>query len=447
MGKYFGTDGIRGIANIELNPELSFKVGKALSLYLQKQSSNCSVVGIGKDTRLSGDMIESSVMSGLLSSGMSCKLLGILPTPAVSRLTNLIHCEAGIVISASHNPVSDNGIKIFDKFGFKLSDIDEEIIEELIDSCSNHSMGNGCEFGRSFVENNSSQIYVESVLSEFKDLNLKGLNILVDCAFGATYFTTPYALDKLSAKVISVNSFPDGANINVNCGSTHPEFIINYAKENKIDFDIAFSHDGDGDRVIALLPDGRIIDGDIIMSLCAIYKKNNSKLNNRIVVGTIMSNKGIEEYLKENDIEFVRSNVGDKYVLRDMIRLKADIGGEQSGHIIFLEKVKTGDGLVTMLEFLDILVKTDFKIIDEIKKINFYHQNLTNFKTSNKERVLNSQLLKDTIDKLTKDYKDLRINVRPSGTEPLIRIFAEAKEKDIVDKAIEELKLVIDSLA
>jgi len=183
------------------------------------------------------------------------------------------------------------------------------------------------------------------------------------------------------------------------------------------------------------------------MSLCAIYKKNNSKLNNRIVVGTIMSNKGIEEYLKENDIEFVRSNVGDKYVLRDMIRLKADIGGEQSGHIIFLEKVKTGDGLVTMLEFLDILVKTDFKIIDEIKNINFYHQNLTNVKTLNKEVLLNSQLIKDTIDKLTKDYKDLRINVRPSGTEPLIRIFAEAKEKDIVDKAIEELKLVIDSLA
>lgn len=447
MGKYFGTDGIRGIANIELNPELSFKVGRALSLYLQKQFPECGFVGIGKDTRLSGDMIESSVMSGLLSSGTSCKLFGILPTPAVSRLTNLKNCDAGIVISASHNPISDNGIKIFDKFGFKLSDRDEEIIEELIDSYSNNSLTNNHEVGRTFIENNSPQIYVESILNEFNDLTLNGLKVLVDCAFGATYFTTPFALDKLSAKVISVNSSPDGTNINVNCGSTHPEFVLNYANTNKINFEIAFAHDGDGDRVIALLPDGKIIDGDMIMSLCAVYKKRNSKLNNRIVVGTTMSNKGIEEYLEENEIKFVRSNVGDKYVLRDMIRLKAEIGGEQSGHIIFLEKVKTGDGLVTMLEFLDILVKTDFKILDELKNINFYHQKLTNVKTSNKERVLNSQLLKDTIDKLAKDYKDLRINVRPSGTEPLIRIFAEAKEKDIVNKAIEDLKVIIDSLA
>lgn len=445
MGKYFGTDGIRGIANIELNPELTLKVGKALSLYLKQESKEGIFVGIGKDTRLSGDMIESSLLSGLLSCGVSCKLYGILPTPAVSRLTMLTNCSGGVVISASHNPVTDNGIKIFDRNGFKLNDTDEAKIEELIDSLSSSSLANSHEVGRAFSEVNAFQTYVDSVLKEFKDFSLKGLKILVDCAYGATYYTSPLALRELSAKVIDINSSPDGANINVNCGSTHPEFIVNYAASEKIDFDIAFAHDGDGDRVIAILPDGSIIDGDIIMSLCAIYKKRNSTLKNKIVVGTIMSNRGIEEYLKENGIDFYRSNVGDKYVLRDMVRLNAEIGGEQSGHIIFLDKVRTGDGLVTMLEFLYILERTDFKILSELKNINLYYQNLTNVKVLDKDRVLNSPLLKSAINKLIVN-KDLRINVRPSGTEPVIRIFAESREKKKADESVEELKYIINSI-
>lgn len=447
MGKYFGTDGIRGIVDKDLDSELASKVGRALAIYLNANYKRVNYICIGKDTRLSGDMLENSIISGLLSSGISPISLGIIPTPAVSMLTEKANCSAGVVISASHNPVEYNGIKLFSKNGFKFDDKEEEALEKLIDSLEPITTTKSKQKGKLITDTNASQAYIDSVLKKFGTINLKGIKILVDCAFGSTYYTTPTALRELGARVIDINSKPDGAKINVNCGSTHPEFIKNYIKESKVDFDIAFAHDGDGDRVIGFLPNGSVIDGDIIMSLWAVYRKRNFGLRNKIIVGTIMTNMGIEEYLKRDGIKFIRSNVGDKYVLRDMLRLNAEVGGEQSGHIIFLEKTKTGDGLVTILEFLKVLTNTEFKILDEIKNIEFYSQKLTNIKVIDKDKVMSSPLIKHKIDELTKKNKEIRIDVRPSGTEPLIRILVETKDDKSTLAITEEIKNLIDSVA
>jgi phosphoglucosamine mutase len=446
MGKYFGTDGIRGIANIELDSELTLKIGRAIGTYLLKKNSNGGIIGIGKDTRLSGDMIESSLISGLLSVGLSTESLGIIPTPAVSRLVFLKNYISGIVISASHNPIEDNGIKLFNDKGLKLDDYDEAVIEELINSPDLTKLVKGRHFGRAYTDDNAINTYIENVHELFKNLDLSGLTILVDCAFGSTSISTPVLLRKLGANVISINSDHDGEKINVNCGSTHPEYIINYATENNIDYNIGFAHDGDGDRVIGFLKNGKIIDGDIIMSLCAIHRKNKSELQNSIVIGTIMTNAGIETFLKEKGIQFYRSQVGDKFVLQDMIKYSAEIGGEQSGHIIFIDKEKTGDGLVTILEFLKVLTESDFKILDEINNIKFYNQTLLNIRVSDKNNIINSPILNQKLNELLLSKKEIRVNVRPSGTEPLIRILVEAEDKKICDTIANEIKDLVETI-
>jgi phosphoglucosamine mutase len=446
MGKYFGTDGIRGIANIELDSELSLKIGRAIGTYLLKKNPKGGLVGIGKDTRLSGDMIEASLISGLLSVGISTESLGVIPTPAVSRLVSLRNYISGIVISASHNPIDDNGIKLFSDKGLKLDDEDEDTIEILIDYPDLSMLSKGKYFGKSSLYNDSSNLYINNIHDQFQNLNLNGVKVLVDCAYGSTSITTPKLLTKLGANVISINSSHDGERINVNCGSTHPEYVINYAIKNNIEYDIGFAHDGDGDIVICFLNNGRIIDGDIIMSLCALHRMRNFKLRNNKVIGTIMTNTGIENFLNNNGIDFYRSQVGDKYVLKDMLKYSADIGGEQSGHIIFIDKAKTGDGLVTILEFLKVLVETEFKILEELNNIKFYNQILHNIRVSDKFKVAESQILKNKINDLLSINKSVRINVRPSGTEPYIRILVEAEDEELTKNIANEIKVLVEAI-
>ena len=446
MGKYFGTDGIRGIANVELDSELALKIGRAIGKFLLKNNTTRGLVAIGKDNRLSGDMIEHSIISGLVSVGLSTVSLGVIPTPAVSRLITINKFIAGIVISASHNPVEDNGIKLFNSNGCKFDETEESIIEEYIDFFDKSDLVKNNEIGKAYVNNNAVNLYLDSVYVLFKDLDLKGQKIFVDCANGSTSYTTPQLLSRLGAEVISINSNHDGEKINVNCGSTNLGFAIDYAVQNKVDFGFGFAHDGDGDRVIGFLNNGKIIDGDIMLTLCALYRKKKSTLKNNLIIGTTMTNAGIECFLNENGIKFFRSDVGDRYVYKDMVRLSADLGGEQSGHLIFFDKGKTGDGLITILEFLRVIIDKDLNLINEIEKIKFYDQTLLNVKVSDKSIISNSQILKDKIDSILSSEEYIRINVRPSGTEPLIRILVEAPEKHICDKYANEIKKTVDML-
>lgn len=445
MGKYFGTDGIRGVANIDLTPDLALRVGKAVGLYLQELYLGEAVaVAIGKDTRLSGDMIESSLVSGLLSSGASVRKFGIVPTPAVSRLVPILGLHAGIVISASHNPIRDNGIKLFDRKGYKLSDSAEARIETLMDFPARASV-HSSEIGNVKEIVDAKSQYVSSVVSLYPRDMLKGIKIVADCAHGATYWTTPTALAELGAEVVAINKEPDGNKINVLCGSTHPENLRSYTKENNIAFDVGLAHDGDGDRVFAFDRNGTLIDGDIMMSFCAIDRHNRSELTGNGVVGTIMTNEGIVDFLKTKGILLYRSDVGDKFVLRDMMKLNYRIGGEQSGHIIFLDCVHSGDGLITILEYIQTLIRSNYSILREKENIHFYHQKLTNLKVNDQFSILNSTEFQTSLQEIVGRTPQVRINVRPSGTEPLIRILTEARKKEDVESTAQEVAALIQS--
>jgi phosphoglucosamine mutase len=284
---------------------------------------------------------------------------------------------------------------------------------------------------------------MEDILSLYPKDMLKGCRVMVDLAHGATYHTTPTVLAALGAEVTAINDSPDGNKINVACGSTHPENLVNYAKEHGILYDAAFAHDGDGDRVLAIDPKGDLVDGDVMMTLCAIERNNKSMLTGSGVVGTLMTNQGIVEFLKEHGISLYRSNVGDKYVLRDMQRLGFQIGGEQSGHLIFSDLVESGDGLVTMLEYLKTLVQSNFTMLEKRKNIPFYHQLLTNMKVLRQKEVITSDSFKLKLNQIQKEHPEVRINVRASGTEPLIRILTEARTQELVDNVAKQITDII----
>ena len=439
MGKYFGTDGIRGVAFVDLTEELATRVGKATGYYLRELYPGMDIlVGIGKDTRISGDRIEGALISGFISAGVSVRQLGIIPTPAVSRLTPMLGFKAGIVISASHNPVRDNGIKLFDAQGYKLSEAAEDRIEELLGSLDRVSMPQKPANFRHLPS--ASDQYMESILTLYPKNMLKGIKIIADLAHGATYKTTPAVLSALGAQVTSIHNTPDGNKINVACGSTNPDNITNYALINRLSFDVGITHDGDGDRVLALDSRGNLIDGDVIMSLCAMNRKKEGNLPGDGVVGTLMTNEGIIDFLKEDGITLYRSDVGDKYVLRDMQRLHYNIGGEQSGHILFMDLVPSGDGLVTSLEYLKTLVQSDFKILEKTKNINFYHQKLTNLRVKDQMSIMNSESFQTSLSEIVNAYPEVRINVRPSGTESILRILTEARNKELVDNVSTQIE-------
>ncbi|MHB1347860.1 MAG: phosphohexomutase domain-containing protein, partial [Candidatus Humimicrobiaceae bacterium] len=348
--KLFGTDGIRGLANKELTPELVLRIGKAVSGFLTKEGQKGKIL-IGKDSRPSGDFLEASLAAGILSSGNDVYSAGILSTPAIAFLTKKLNMDGGIVISASHNPLEDNGIKIFKSGGVKLSDSQEKLLEDYILSDNDEIDGKplGLDVGRFFNMVNPLEIYIDHIKKEF-DLDLNKLKIAVDCANGATSVAVPKVLSMFNADVISFNTDIKSGLINKNCGSTHPEVLKQIMKESKAD--IGFSYDGDGDRVIACDKKGRIFDGDVMMAFCAINMKNHGILKNDCVVTTIMANYGFEKAMEEQGIKVYKTDVGDRYVLEKMIETKSILGGEQSGHLIFKHFSHIGDGLVSTLIFL-----------------------------------------------------------------------------------------------
>lgn len=448
MGKYFGTDGVRGVANTELTPELVFKLGRAGAYVLTKENKHAPKIIVGMDTRISGDMLEAALTAGMCSVGAHVISLGIIPTPAVAHLVREYKADAGVVISASHNPVKDNGIKFFNGKGFKLRDELEAEIEDAMDNTFNElPRPMGVEVGTRNVCETAVDDYV-SFLLKTTDVKLDGLNVAIDCANGATYQAAPIALTELGATVSAIHREPDGTNINDNCGSTHMESLVEFVKENKSDIGIAF--DGDGDRCLAVDENGEMVDGDQIMAICGSYLKEQGKLKNDTIVATVMSNLGLFIMGKEKGINIERTKVGDRYVLEQMLKNNDSLGGEQSGHIIFLEHNTTGDGICTAIQLLSILKKTGKKLSELKKIIEVLPQVLVNARVDNKKKndYLSNDTIKAEIEKLEKKFEgDGRVLIRPSGTEPIVRVMIEGRDKAVLQQEAEKLaKLIEDTL-
>lgn len=443
MGKYFGTDGIRGIANKDLTPELAFKVGRAGAYILSKGKKGKILVG--KDTRASGDMLESALIAGITSMGLDVVSLGIIPTPAVAYLTRKYDALAGVVISASHNPGEYNGIKFFNNKGLKLADEVEEDIESVIENIENLELRPiGREVGRLYKEENGSKDYKEFLKSTI-DIDLKGIKIAMDCGHGALYKIGPEIIRELNGEVVVVNDNPNGMNINDKCGSTNPEIIQKLVIDEKADMGISF--DGDGDRIIAVDNKGKLVDGDHILAICATHLKDNGKLKNNTVVGTIMTNMGLDIYLKEKDMNIVKTTVGDRYVLEEMLKSDYVIGGEQSGHIIFLDYNTTGDGLATGLHLLEVMKSTRKTMAELNSLMTDYPQVLVNAKVKNefKYKYLENEEIKLEIEKIEKMFHGQgRVVIRPSGTEPLVRVMIEGKCQEEITKIAEDLAKFIE---
>lgn len=449
MGKYFGTDGVRGVANVELTPQLAYKIGRAGVYVLQKYSrykETKTRVIIGTDTRISKDLLLSAVASGAMSMGADVIDMGVAPTPAVAYATKKCCADAGIVISASHNPMEYNGIKFFNSNGLKLDDNIELEIEEFIDNMDKIDEEiSGERVGR-FLPDNKIDAYKE-FLCKFEKIDLKGLNITLDCAHGAAYQIAPEIFEKLGATVFVINNQPDGTNINKNAGSTHVEGLMEAVRKNKSDIGLAY--DGDADRLIAVDEKGEAVDGDRIMLICAKYLKENNALKNNKLVVTVMSNLGLHTAAKELGIEIETTAVGDRYILERMLEKDYSFGGEQSGHMIFLNYNTTGDGILSSL-ILSKIVKESGKKLSELAQImQIYPQVLVNAKVSNAKK-----LEYQTHPEIQKDIQDLekkmdgkgRVLIRHSGTEPLVRVMLEGQDIQEITKNAEELAHKIEQL-
>lgn len=445
MGKLFGTDGIRGVANTELTAELAFKTGQAGGYVLTKSVTHRPRILIGKDTRKSGDMLEAALTAGLCSMGAKVIPLGIVPTPAVAYLTRLYKADAGVVISASHNPCEYNGIKFFNADGYKLSDeIENEIEEYILGNKVIEEMPTHGKVGYVSANHNAVEDYVSFAVST-TDCRLRGLKVAIDCANGASYMTAFKALSKLGADVEAIHNTPDGVNINHKCGSTHMESLQSYVVSIGADVGIAF--DGDADRMLAVDEKGNIIDGDQIMAVCAKYMKEQGTLKNDTLVATVMSNLGLFIAGEELGINIPRTKVGDRYVLEEMLDKGYVIGGEQSGHIIFLDHNTTGDGLVSAIQFLSVLKKTGMKASEAVKIVNILPQVLKNakVKNENKNTYMEDAEVAKVIAELEAEFDGKgRVLIRPSGTEPLVRVMIEGSDLDYITKRAEELAELIE---
>lgn len=444
MKKFFGTDGIRGVANTELTNELAYKVAKFGAYVITKNKKNPKII-IGKDTRISGDMLESAIISGILSVGCNVIKVGVLPTPAVSYLTKKLNADCGIVISASHNPVEFNGIKFFNHKGFKLTDKTEKEIEDYI--IGNKKITNtfvGKDLGKIKTLKNGNKLYSTYIKSTINN-NFDNLKIAVDCSNGASYKVAPDTLKSLGADVTVINNQPNGLNINKDCGSTHPEKVKNLVK--KINADIGLAFDGDADRLIAVDELGNIIDGDKIMAICGNHLKQRDKLNENTIVSTVMSNIGFYKSLEENGLKPIKTSVGDKYVLHEMKENNYNLGGEQSGHIIFLDYNTTGDGLLSALQLIDALIDSNKKLSELGQIMTKYPQTLVNAKVSNKTKndFKNDKVILKEIKQIENHFEDRgRVLVRASGTEPLVRVMIEGKNVSEINKYANNLAKTIE---
>ncbi len=439
MGRLFGTDGARGVANAELTPELAMNIGRAAAMVLTSEEVEHPTIIIGKDTRLSGDMLEGALIAGLCSVGANVKILGVVPTPAVAYLIGKYKADAGIMISASHNPFEFNGIKIFSSEGYKLPDALEEQIEAIVlDNAVPYKQCVGNDMGTVEYLDAAADDYIDHVISTV-EYDLKGMNIALDCSNGSASRTAKKLFESLGANCHMLFDTPDGVNINDNCGSTHTETLMQYVKDNGLDAGLAF--DGDADRCLAVDDKGELVDGDYIIAIIAADFKSRGKLKENTVVGTVMTNMGFQKFCDVNGMNFVSTKVGDRYVLESMLNEGYNIGGEQSGHVICLDYSTTGDGQLTGAQLLSLLNRREAKLSSIATLMERYPQVLINVKVSNenKPRFATDEVINEKMKSVENILEGKgRLLVRLSGTEPIIRVMLEGEDYEEISRLANE---------
>lgn len=447
MGRMFGTDGVRGVANEELTPVLAMQLGQAGAYVLTKEKEHKPTIMVGCDTRISGDMLANALMAGACSVGANCVYVGVLPTPAIAYLTRKYKVDAGVVISASHNPVEFNGIKFFDGEGYKLPDALEDEIEALITSgMKDVKFPTGASVGKIKYRTDAREEYINHSIKAV-NIDLRGMKIVVDCAEGASYYTSVEALKELGGEIVAIHNNPDGTNINANCGSTHMEELQARVVYEKANIGLAF--DGDADRLLAVDELGNIVDGDQIMAIIGTHMKKQGRLSKDTIVATVMSNLGFFLMGERNQIQIEQTKVGDRYVLERMKEIGANLGGEQSGHIIFLDENTTGDGLLSALHLLQVVVETGNPLSELAKVMEVMPQALINAKVPNhkKEHYMEYPEIADAIAQLDKKFAgEGRVLIRPSGTEPMVRVMIEGKDKKQIDEEAKKLAELIQNI-
>ncbi len=444
MGKYFGTDGVRGVANSELTAELAYRLGRAGGYVLSKHlpEGEQPKVLIGRDTRISGHMLEGALIAGLLSIGAEVMRLGVISTPGVAYLTKSLDATAGVMISASHNPVADNGIKFFGSDGFKLDDATEQEIEDILDAAEDtlpRPTGKDLGFVSDYYE--GAQKYLQ-MLKQTVEEDFDGLHIALDCAHGATSGLAARLFADLEANVSTIGNSPNGLNINEGVGSTHPEHLAEFVREKGADMGLAF--DGDGDRLIAIDESGEIVDGDKIMYICGKYLSEKGRLKDNTIVATVMSNLGFHKAVEEAGMTALQTAVGDRYVVEEMKKHQYTLGGEQSGHLIFLDHSTTGDGMLSGVQLAEIVKSTGRKLSELAAEMPVYPQKLVNIRVTNKNDAMNGERVLATIKEAEAEMAgNGRILVRASGTEPLVRVMAEAPTAEECDRYVEKIAQVV----
>ena len=447
MKRLFGTDGVRGEANTELDSILAFNLGKAACAYLKEDIPSPTFL-IGKDTRISGDMLECALCAGIMSEGGNVLLSGVIPTPGVAVLVRYFNADCGAVISASHNPFYDNGIKFFDSQGQKLSDETEDRIQKLFENPLYPCICSGEKIGKAVHIDNAAEIYIDEIISKLPDFDLKGMRIVLDCANGAAFKTAPKAFEGLGAETIAINTAPDGLNINASCGSTHTEMLKKQTIDSRADFGLAF--DGDADRLIACDENGNEINGDMIMYLLAKDLHERNGLADDTLVITVMSNLGLKSALEKQNITTVQTAVGDRYILQAMTQNGYNLGGEQSGHIIDLNVNSTGDGLATALMLSYLIKKSGESLSELLKDFKTYPQVLINVKTTseNKLRYIENEKVNEELNKLNIKYDgNGRVLLRHSGTEPLVRVMIEGLDTNEITADAKHLANIIEDIS
>ena len=444
MKKYFGTDGVRGIANDELTPELAFKLGRIGSYVLTKESQNKPRVLVGRDTRISGYMLESALIAGVLSTGVEVMTLGVISTPGVAYLTRVMNADAGVMISASHNPVEDNGIKFFGADGYKLTDEQEEEIETLLNEQEDTlPRPTGANVGSVMEYFEGGHKYIQYLMQSVEE-DFTGLHVAVDCAHGATSTLATRIFADLDADISTMGSSPNGLNINEGVGSTHPEKLAEFVLDKEANIGLAF--DGDGDRLIAVDELGKIVDGDQIMFIIGRYLHSVGRLKSGTIVSTIMSNLGFYKALTEYGMTSIQTAVGDKYVVEEMKKGDYNFGGEQSGHIVFLDYNTTGDGLLTGLQLVNIMKATGRKLSDLASEMTIFPQQLINVRVTDKNAVTANTEVAKIIAEVEKEMAgNGRVLVRPSGTEPLVRVMVEAETEEDCKRHVDRIVAVVEA--
>ena len=442
MGKYFGTDGVRGVANSELTPEFAFRLGRVGGYVLTKDTKERPKVLIGRDTRISGEMLEGALVAGLLSIGAEVMRLGVISTPGVAYLTRVMNAQAGVMISASHNPVADNGIKFFGPDGFKLTDAQEAEIEALLDTEEDtlpRPIGGDIGSVTDYFE--GGQKYI-SYLKQTVDEEFLGIHVALDCAHGATSQLATHLFADLEADISTMGASPDGLNINEGVGSTHPEKLAAFVLERGADVGLAF--DGDGDRLIAIDEKGQIVDGDQIMFIIGKYLHAKGRLKKDTIVSTVMSNMGFYKALEDNGMTSVKTAVGDRYVVEEMRAHDYNVGGEQSGHIVFLDYNTTGDGLLTGIQLVNIMKMTGKRLSELAGEMTIFPQKLVNVRVTDKHAVTQNEKVAAVITAVeTEMAGNGRVLVRPSGTEPLVRVMVEAPSAEACEEYVNRIADVV----